>query len=345
MRVLVTGHQGYIGSVLMPLFRSAGHDVVGLDTFYFEGCDFGANSEPVACIRKDLRDVTAADVDGFDAIVHLAALSNDPVGNLNPACTYAINQDASIKLAQLAKDVGVRRFLFSSSCSLYGAAGDEMLTEEARFNPVTPYGESKIAVERELSKLAGDNFSPSYLRNATAYGASPRLRMDLMVNDLVAHAYLDGEVLIKSDGTPWRPLVHVEDIAAAFLAVLQSPREAVYNQAFNVGRSEENFRVREVAEMVRQAVPGSKVVYAEGGGPDLRCYRVSCDKLPSMVPDFQPRWTVRAGIDQLHRAYAASGLTRDELLGSRYVRLEQLRRLMQRGELDAHLQWAGSRSH
>lgn len=340
MKVLVTGHHGYIGSVLVPLFQSAGHDVIGLDTFYFEGCDFAAGGDPVPCIRKDVRDVLAEDLDGFEAIVHLAALSNDPLGNLNPACTYAINQEASIRLARLAKEVGIGRFLFSSSCSLYGAAGDEMLTEEAPFNPVTPYGESKIVVEREVSKLADECFSPTYLRNATAYGVSPRLRTDLMVNDLVAHAHLDGEVLIKSDGTPWRPLVHVEDIAAAFLAVLQSPRDVVHSQAFNVGQTDENFRVREVAEMVAEVVKGSRIVYAKGGGPDPRCYRVSCEKIRMTIPQYKPRWTVRAGIEELKDSYRKMRLQREDFVGSRYVRLDRIAELIRNGKLDAELRWS-----
>jgi nucleoside-diphosphate-sugar epimerase len=280
-----------------------------------------------------------SDLDDFDAVVHLAALSNDPVGNLRPSCTYAINQEASVRLARLSKEAGVGRFLFSSSCSLYGVAGDDLVTEEAPFNPITPYGESKVGVEREVSRLADDRFSPVYLRNATAYGVSPRLRTDLLVNDLVAHGHLSGEVLIKSDGTPWRPLVHVADIAAAFLAVLHAPRDVVHNQAFNVGRTEENFRVREVAEMVTEAVAGSKIVYAAGGGPDPRCYRVNCDKLRRLVPHYQPRWTVRMGIEELYRAYTTSRLTREDFFASRYVRLERIRDLQRRGKLDADLRW------
>ena len=343
MKVLVTGHHGYIGSVLVPVLVGAGCDVVGLDTFLFEGCDFGNNAPPVPCIRKDLRDVTASDLIGFDALIHLAALSNDPLGNLNPTCTYDINHHAAVRLARLCKEAGSPRFLFSSSCSLYGMAGDDFLTEEAPFNPVTPYGKTKVLVEGAVSELADDGFSPTYLRSATAFGVSPRLRADVMVNNLVGYAYLTGEVLIRSDGTPWRPLVHIEDIAAAFLAVLRSPREVVHNQAFNVGRTDQNFRVREVADMVRDIVPGSTVTYAEDGGPDPRCYRVNCDKLPRMVPEYRPRWTVRMGIEELYRAFRDIGLRRADFLGSKYLRIERVRELLSTDQLAQDLRWKHER--
>jgi nucleoside-diphosphate-sugar epimerase len=339
MKVLLTGHHGFIGSVLVPRLIAAGHEVVGLDTFYYEGCDFGPDASAIACIRRDLRDVTSDDLAGFDAVMHLAALSNDPVGDLSPSCTYAINLDASVHLAQVGKRAGVRRFLFSSSCSLYGVAGDDFLDEDAGFNPITAYGESKVRVEQALASLADATFSPTYLRNATAYGVSPRLRSDLVVNNLVGHAHLTGDVLIKSDGTPWRPLVHVQDISAAFIAVLEAPRDAVHNQAFNVGRTDQNFRVREVAEMVEELVPGSRVRYAEGAGPDPRCYRVACDKLPKHVPAFRPTWTVRRGIEELAEAYRRCGLRAEDFEGERYVRLRRVRGLMSRGKLDADLRW------
>jgi nucleoside-diphosphate-sugar epimerase len=343
MRVLVTGHNGYIGSVLAPMVQAAGHDVIGLDTYLFEDCTFGDGAPDIPALRMDLRDVGRADLDGVDAIMHLAALSNDPLGNVNPQCTYDINHLASVRLARLAKEAGVARFLFASSCSLYGVAGDAMLTEQAAFNPITPYGESKVRVEQDVGRLADDHFSPTFLRNATAYGVSPRLRADLVVNNLVGFAYTTGEVLIQSDGTPWRPLVHVQDIGRAFLAVLQAPRQLVHNQAFNVGRTEENYRVRELAELVLQVVPRSTVRYAEGGGPDRRCYRVDCDKLARTLPEFRPQWTVRRGVEQLYAAFRRHGLTRDAFFGDHYVRIKHIVKLQGEARLDGALRWTTAR--
>jgi nucleoside-diphosphate-sugar epimerase len=339
MRVLITGHNGYIGSVLAPFVKAAGHDVVGLDTFLFEGGTFGNYGPRIDAMRMDLRDVQVADLRGFDAVMHLAALSNDPVGDLNPQVTYDINHIGSVRLASLAKQAGVQRLIFASSCSLYGVAGDEMLDEQAAMNPITPYGVSKVLFEQDVSKLADDDFSPTFLRNATAYGVSPRLRADVVVNNLVGVAFTTGEVLIQSDGTPWRPLVHIEDIARAFIAVLHAPRELVHNEAFNVGRTEENYRVRDLGELVEQIVHGSKVRYAEGGGPDPRCYRVDCSKLMRTLPEYQPQWTVRKGMEQLRDAFERYELTREELLGDRYFRIKRLRTLQSAGSIDDSLRW------
>jgi nucleoside-diphosphate-sugar epimerase len=337
MRVLVTGHLGYIGAVLAPMALQAGHDVVGLDSDLYGGCDFGAPPVPVPSLHRDVRDVTAGDLAGVDAIVHLAALSNDPLGDLDPALTAAINCDASLRLAALARDAGVRRFVFSSSCSNYGAAGDDLVDENATLRPLTPYAVSKVRVEEGLTRLADRDFTPVFLRNATAYGVSPRLRCDVVLNDLVGSAHATGRVLVRSDGTPWRPLVHVADIAAACLVALAAPRDVIHAEAFNVGRTDENFRVSEIAEIVRSAVPGARVEYAADAGPDKRSYRVSFEKIRRLLPSFVPRWTVRAGADELATAYRERGLTRDDLEGARYRRVGRIRALLRTGRLDPSL--------
>lgn len=336
MKVLVTGHNGYIGAVMIDVLARAGHAVTGLDTFFYEGCNCGSDRRTVPAIHKDVRDVGADDLRGFDAVVHLAALSNDPLGCLSDGCTLEINHRASVQLAEAAKAAGVPRFLFASSCSLYGAAGgDAMLDEHAAFNPITAYGLSKVLVEQDVSKLADDRFSPTYLRNATAYGASPRLRADIVVNNLTGVAYTSGEVVIQSDGTPWRPLVHIEDISRAFLAVLEAPRSTVHNEAFNVGSSAENYQIRDVAEIVK-TVTGCSVRYAEGGGPDTRCYRVNCDKITAVL-GFKTEWTVERGAKELYEQFKRVALTRE--MFDRYVRLRRIQELQTERRLDGSLRW------
>jgi nucleoside-diphosphate-sugar epimerase len=342
MRVLLTGHKGYIGVVLAPMLVAAGHEVHGLDSDIFRRCSFGAEPQPLPETIKDVRDVQPADLAGFDAVLHLAGLSNDPLGDLNADLTYDINHRASVRLAQLAKEAGVRRFIFSSSCSNYGAAGDDVLNESSELNPVTPYGKSKVLVERDVSRLASADFTPVYLRNATAYGVSSRLRFDLVLNNLVAWAFTTGEVHLKSDGTPWRPLVHIEDISRAFLAVLEAPLDKIHNRAFNVGVPGENFRIREIAEIVKETVPGSKVGFAEGASPDKRNYRVDCGMLPREVPAFKPAWTVRKGAQELYETYKKVGLTLEEFEGKKYKRIDHVRMLIAEGVLASDLRHNGA---
>jgi nucleoside-diphosphate-sugar epimerase len=319
------------------MLLSAKHEVTGLDSDLFERCTFGKDPVEVPSIRKDVRDVVPSDLEGFDAVLHLAGLSNDPLGDLNPDLTFDINHLASVKLAKLAKEAGVKRYIFSSSCSNYGAGGEDMLTEESPFNPVTPYGESKVRVERDVAKLADSKFSPIFLRNATAFGVSPRLRFDLVLNNLVAWAYASGRVFIKSDGTPWRPIVHIEDISRAFIAVLEAPIDVVHNEAFNVGRNDDNYRVRELADIVKETVPGTEIEYASDAGPDKRCYRVDCSKIQRLVPAFQPVWDARKGAQELYETYKAIGLKVDDFEGVRYKRIAHIRSLISEGVIDKDL--------
>jgi nucleoside-diphosphate-sugar epimerase len=341
VRVLVTGHDGYIGQVLMPLLRQRGHDAVGLDSFLFRGCALGAEPEQNGAIDRDVRDLAVDDLVGYEAVIQLAAVSNDPIGELNPDCTYAINHRAAVHTARLARAAGVERFLFASSCSLYGAAdGDALLDENAAFNPVSAYGKSKVLGERDLAELATDDFSPVFLRNGTAYGVSARQRGDLVVNNLVGLALTTGEVRLASAGTSWRPLVHIEDISGALVAALEAPRAAIHCRAFNVGRDEDNFRIRDLAEMVVAAVPGSRLTFADGASPDKRSYRVTFARIRDELPEFRPRWSVERGVAELVDAFRANPFTLEEFESSRFVRIAPIRELQAAGLLDPDLRWA-----
>jgi len=339
MKVLVTGHNGYIGSVLVPMLLEAGYTVEGLDSNLFGDCTYGKPPVSIAEKCKDIRDVEISDIQGYDAVIHLAGLSNDPLGDYDPDLTYSINYRASVKIAELCKKAGVKRFLFASSCSNYGSAGDEFIAEGAEFNPVTPYGKSKVLVEQDVSKMADESFSPTFLRASTAYGMSPRIRFDLVANNLTAWAYTEGLVRLKSDGKPWRPLVHVEDIARAYISALSSPIEAVHNKGFNVGLTTENYRIREVAEIVRNIVPNCEIAFAENAGPDKRNYRVNCNYIALTLHNFKPQWTVERGVKQLYHAYKENGLKVEEFEGPKYKRIAHIQELIVSEKLSKDLRW------
>lgn len=339
MKILVTGHHGYIGSVLAPMLRDAGNEVVGLDTYYYRGCGLSGSAFDPA-IARDIRAVAAVDLEGFDAVVHLAALSNDPLGDLDADMTYAINFDGTIGLARAAKEAGVERFVFASSCSIYGAADpDELVGEDDPLRPLTAYAETKVRAEEELRGLGDAGFSPVSMRNATAYGMSPRLRLDIVLNNLVAWAHTTGAIRLLSDGRSWRPLVHIRDIARATVALLEAPAAEIAGEAFNIGSAEQNYRVGELAEIVRRRLPRCDVKFAGDASPDPRSYRVDFSKFAEQFPGFEYEWTAERGTDELAEAYERVGLSLEEFEGDGYIRLSRLKRLLASGALDGDLQW------
>ncbi|MBL7107227.1 MAG: NAD(P)-dependent oxidoreductase [Phycisphaerae bacterium] len=339
MKILLTGSQGYIGMVLSTMLLEQGFEVTGLDSDLYKSCTFGSNIPNVPFINKDIRDVVKNDCVGYDAILHLAGLSNDPLGNLDRKLTFDINYKASVNLAKSAKAAGVRRFIFSSSCSNYGAGGTKMINEKAKLNPVTPYGISKVMVEKAVYSLADENFTPVFLRNATAYGFSPRIRFDLVLNNLVAWAFTTGMVYLKSDGSSWRPIVHVEDISRAFIAVLKAEKSIVHNQVFNVGTNSDNYQIKQIAQIVKETVPGCSLKFAPGASADKRCYRVDCSKLPNTIPSFKPKWNAKKGAAQLYQSYKKIGLKLEDFEGPKYQRIGHIKFLLKKQLINNSLRW------
>jgi nucleoside-diphosphate-sugar epimerase len=341
-RLLITGHSGYIGSVMAPLFVHAGYDVVGLDTGYFEHCTLVPDEIKISAIHKDIRNIAADDLRGFDGVIHLAALSNDPIGNLDQGWTREINCEATVRLAEFAKAAGVERFLFSSSCIMYGMSEANVVTEESPLDPRTEYARSKVLAEEAISDLAGDGFSPTFLRNGTIYGLSPRMRFDTVLNDLVGTAVATGKVVVHSDGKPWRPVVHVQDVARAFMTVLEAPLEKVHNQAFNTGANQLNHQIIDLAEIATRTVPGCKLELKTQTGADQRTYQADFGKFARTFPEFKFNWTAEKGAAELYRAFHAIGLTQADLVDRRFTRLKWLNHLLESKQLDENLHWRRS---
>jgi nucleoside-diphosphate-sugar epimerase len=340
-RILITGNNGYIGSIMAPWFCRQGYDVVGLDTGYFARCTLVPDTTDIPTIHKDLRDVTVRDLVGFDAVIHLAALSNDPIGNLNEAWTREINSEGTVRLAMFAKEAGVARFIFSSSCIMYGMSEAATVDENAPLAPQTEYGRSKVAAEAGLRGLADDRFSPTFCRNGTVYGLSPRMRFDTVLNNLTGTAFTTGRVMIHSDGTPWRPVVHVQDVARAFQAVLEAPREIVHNEAFNIGADELNHQICELGQIVSGIVQGCELAIVPRPGVDQRTYKADFAKFKRTFPKFDWRWTALKGAHELYAAFREIGLSRGQFTDKRFTRLTWLRHLLEDDYVDGSLRWTG----
>lgn len=335
----MTGHNGYIGSVMAPHLVGAGYEVTGLDTGYFSECTLVPDTVTIPEIKKDLRDLTVKDVEGFDAVIHLGALSNDPIGNLNDKWTEDINFRASVKLAELARDAGVSRYLFSSSCIMYGASSTQIVTEDSPLDPKTEYARSKVKAEQTISALARDGFSPVFIRNGTIYGISPRMRFDTVLNDLTGQATTTGKVIIYSDGKPWRPVMHVQDVARYFQAFLEAPVEKIHNQAFNSGANELNHQIIELAEIAVKTVPGATLEIKAKPGADQRTYKANFGKFARTFPDFRFKWNAARGAAELYEAFKRVGLTHEDFVSTKFTRLKWLNHLMQSGRLNEALRW------
>jgi len=340
-KIIVTGHNGFIGSLLVPLLVKKGYEVIGIDTNYFgKECEFYSKTNEIKEIKKDIRKITEKDIEGAYAICHLAALSNDPIGDINPELTYAINYKASLRLAKIAKTVGVEKFIYSSSCSLYGVSNStKALTEKADFNPVTAYAKSKVKSEKDIYPLSDNNFSVTFLRNATAYGISPKLRLDLVVNNLIGWAITTGKINILSDGTPWRPLIHAEDIARAFIAVIESPQEKVNKQSFNVGINSENYQIKDIAYIIKEVMPECEVTIDTENAVDSRSYKVNFDKIKRVLPNFEPKYDLKKGIEEIITAYKKYEMDTEKFNSRYFIRLKQIKYLMNNNKIDKKLYW------
>jgi nucleoside-diphosphate-sugar epimerase len=340
-KIIITGHSGYIGSLLVKLLKQSNYEILGIDTNYYgKDCEFFNPELEINELNKDIRLINEKDIEGAYAVCHLAAISNDPMGDINPELTLGINYRASLKLAETAKRAGVKKFIYSSSCSMYGISYDiNALDENAEFNPVTAYAKSKVESEKDIIPLADENFSVTFLRNTTAYGISPKLRLDLVVNNMVGWAVTTGKIRIMSDGTPWRPLIHAEDIARAFIAVIQSPKESVNKKSYNVGINSENYQIRDIAEIIKEIIPDTEIIITGEHGSDSRSYRVNFDKIHNELKNFQPKWVLKKGIEEIYESYLKYKMNDEKFNGRYFTRIKQIKYLIENKLVDDKLFW------